>query len=86
MNTYDFFLFAGQSNMAGRGISCPQFPEAAPALISGAGVEFRAISDPSALFSVCEPFGSAENTPDGIHEPSMKTGSLVTSFVNAYIL
>ena len=50
MNTYDFFLFAGQSNMAGRGISCPQFPEAAPALISGAGVEFRAISDPSALF------------------------------------
>ena len=52
MNTYDFFLFAGQSNMAGRGISCPQFPEAAPALISGAGVEFRAISDPSALFSV----------------------------------
>ena len=68
MNTYDFFLFAGQSNMAGRGISCPQFPEAAPALISGAGVEFRAISDPSALFSVCEPFGSAENTPDGIHE------------------
>lgn len=63
-----------------------QFPEAAPALISGAGVEFRAISDPSALFSVCEPFGSAENTPDGIHEPGMKTGSLVTSFVNAYIL
>ena len=45
MNTYDFFLFAGQSNMAGRGISRPQFPEAAPALISGAGVEFRAISD-----------------------------------------
>lgn len=84
MNTYDFFLFAGQSNMAGRGISCPQFPEVAPALISGAGVEFRAISDPSALFSVCEPFGSAENTPDGIHEPGMKTGSLVTSFVNAY--
>ena len=64
MNTYDFFLFAGQSNMAGRGISCPQFPEVAPALISGAGVEFRAISDPSALFSVCEPFGAAENTPD----------------------
>ena len=86
MNTYDFFLFAGQSNMAGRGISCPQFPEAAPALISGAGVEFRAISDPSALFSGCEPFGSAENTPYGIHEPGMKTGSLVTSFVNAYIL
>ena len=71
MNAYDFFLFASQSNMAGRGISCPQFPEAAPALISGAGVEFRAISDPSALFSVCEPFGSAENTPDGIHEPGI---------------
>ena len=47
MTTYDLFLFAGQSNMAGRGIACTQFPEGAPDLISGAGAEFRAISDPT---------------------------------------
>lgn len=41
MTTYDLFLFAGQSNMAGRGIACTQFPEGAPDLISGAGAEFR---------------------------------------------
>ena len=45
MTTYDLFLFAGQSNMAGRGIACTQFPECAPDLIPGAGAEFRAISD-----------------------------------------
>ncbi len=41
MTTYDLFLFAGQSNMAGRGIACTQFPEGAPDLISGAGAEFK---------------------------------------------
>ncbi len=40
MTTYDLFLFAGQSNMAGRGIACTQFPEGAPDLISGAGADF----------------------------------------------
>ena len=39
MTTYDLFLFAGQSNMAGRGIACTQFPECAPDLIPGAGAE-----------------------------------------------
>ncbi len=84
MTTYDLFLFAGQSNMAGRGIACTQFPEGAPDLISGAGVEFRAISDPTRLYPIAEPFGALENNPTGIFEPGMKTGSLVTSFVNTY--
>ena len=84
MTTYDLFLFVGQSNMAGRGITCPQFPEDAPSLISGAGMEFRAISDPTTLYPIAEPFGVLENNPDGIFEPGMKTGSLVTSFVNTY--
>lgn len=84
MTSYDLFLFAGQSNMAGRGISCEQFPETAPTLTPGAGMEFRAISDPNNLYPITEPFGAAENNPDGIFEPSMKSGSLVTSFVNTY--
>ena len=74
MTTYDLFLFAGQSNMAGRGIACTQFPEGAPDLISGAGAEFRAISDPTRLYPIEEPFGALENNPTGIFEPGMKTG------------
>lgn len=81
---YDLFLFAGQSNMAGRGVTSPRWPETAPALTSGAGLEYRAVSDPGNLYPIAEPFGAAENDPDGIFEPGMKTGSLVTAFVNAY--
>lgn len=81
---YDLFLFAGQSNMAGRGVTSSQWPEPAPELISGAGYEYRAISDSKRLYPVTEPFGVSENNPEGIWEPGMKTGSLVTSFINAY--
>ena len=33
----DLFMFMGQSNMAGRGITSMQWPEEAPALTEGAG-------------------------------------------------
>jgi hypothetical protein len=81
--TVDLFLFAGQSNMAGRGITCPRFPDPAPALLPGAGWEFRAVSSPDRLFPIEEPFGVNENRRDGISE-SIKTGSMVTAFANAY--
>lgn len=81
---HDLFLFAGQSNMAGRGITSERWPQPAPALLPGAGSEYRAISAPDRLFPIAEPFGAAENHPDGIYEPGMKTGSLVTAFVNAW--
>lgn len=81
---YDLFLFAGQSNMAGRGITSERFPGKAPAVLKGAGAEFRAVSDPGRLYPIAEPFGAAENNLEGIYEPGMKTGSLVSSFVNAY--
>lgn len=81
---YDLFLFAGQSNMAGRGATSTQWPQPAPTLLPGAGVEYRAVSAPDRLYPIGEPFGAAENDPDGIHEPGMKTGSLVTAFTNAY--
>lgn len=84
MREYDLIMFMGQSNMAGRGITCEAWPEAAPKCIAGAGYEFRAISDPTKLYDIEEPFGVSENNPEGINEPGRKTGSMVTSFVNAY--
>lgn len=81
---YDLFLFAGQSNMAGRGITSGRWPQTAPALTPGAGYEYRAVSDPAQLHEVKEPFGVNENNPDGIYEPGRKTGSMVTAFINAY--
>ena len=81
---YDLFLFIGQSNIAGRGVSSPRWPEGAPELTPGAGFEYRSVSAPEQLFPIQEPFGAAENDPNGIFEPGMKTGSLVTAFVNAY--
>lgn len=74
----DFFAFMGQSNMAGRGIA-----EQAPTVPQGHGYEFRAITDPSTLHPITEPFGKDENLLSGIYEPGMKTGSLVSAFVNS---
>ena len=80
---YDIILFMGQSNMAGRGAQSAAFPQVAPDIIDGAGYEFRAISDPTKLHKIVEPFGVSENKSGGINDGG-KTGSMVTSFVNAY--
>ncbi len=80
----DLFLFMGQSNMAGRGIVNDLHPEGAPALIAGAGYEYRAVSSPGRLYPIAEPFGRLENRAGGIDDGDMKTGSMVTAFVNAY--
>lgn len=82
--TADLFLFMGQSNMAGRGIWNDKWPEKAPALIEGAGYEYRAVTAPDRLFPISEPFGVGENRKGGIDDGTMKTGSLVTAFANAY--
>lgn len=82
--TVDLFLFMGQSNMAGRGITNEIWTEEAPEILAGAGYEFRAITDPTRLYEMSEPFGAKENTSDGINDGDMKTGSLVTAFTNAY--
>lgn len=84
MKTYDLILFAGQSNMAGRGIITEKWNEPAPSILEGAGMECRAVSDPEHLHKIEEPFGVNENNPNGIYEPEKKTGSMVTAFVNAY--
>lgn len=80
----DLFLFMGQSNMAGRGITNDVWQEEAPRILPGAGYEFRAITDPTQLYEMSEPFGEKENTGNGINDGAMKTGSLVTAFTNIY--
>jgi hypothetical protein len=75
----DLIMFMGQSNMSGTGES-----EKAPEVIEGAGYEFRAITDPTRLYPLTEPFGEDENKTDGVDDEDLKTGSLVSSFVNSY--
>lgn len=64
--------------MAGRGDAA-----LAPAVIPGMGFEYRAVTDPAHLHPLAEPFGVNENDPAGVNEPGMKTGSMVSAFVNA---
>ena len=85
----DLFMFMGQSNMAGRGVPCEKWPQGIPNLTLGAGWEFRAISDPTKLYPISEPFGVDENNSKGINDvfssgKKAKTGSMVTAFANAY--
>lgn len=84
LKTADLVMFMGQSNMAGRGVATAEHPEAAPELIPGAGYEYRAVSAPGRLVPIAEPFGRWENRPGGIDDGDMKTGSMVTAFVNEY--
>ena len=77
INQADLFIFMGQSNMAGRG----DLPETI-SCIPEAGFEFRAISDPSRLYPVEEPFGYRENNPEGIDDGTKKSGGRVPSFIN----
>ena len=73
-------MFMGQSNMAGRGTA-----EQAPAVPDGTGYEYRAVTAPDCLFPLTEPFGKDENNITGVYEPGMKTGSMVSAFVNVYV-
>jgi hypothetical protein len=78
-NEVDLILFMGQSNMAGRGTV-----EEAPAVPPGVAYEFRAISDPTKLYPLVEPFGVHENHASSGVSESIKTGSMVSAFVLEY--
>ena len=79
----DLFLFAGQSNMSGKGNATE-----APTVLKG--YEFRSISDTSHLYPISEPFGVNENKKNGINDTwenmtvLRKTGSMVSAFANSY--
>ena len=79
----DLIFFMGQSNMSGAGGKA----ELAPPVLEGTGYEFRAISDPTMLYPITEPFGKNESFIGGICDvPGAKKGSLVSAFVNEYYL
>ena len=77
----DVILFAGQSNMSGVGDA-----SLAPVVPKGVGYEFRAITDPTRLYPLAEPFGENEHNPGMCDDRGLleRTGSLVSAFVNSY--
>ena len=75
----DLVMFMGQSNMAGRGVAAQSVVVA-----QGHGYEFRAISDPTKLYPVVEPFGLNENNPTSGVVDNGRTGSLVSAFMEEY--
>lgn len=83
-NVVDLAIFMGQSNMAGRGVTSTAHPEKAPTVPEGHGYEFKAISDPTKLYNIVEPFGVKENKSTGVNDGTMKTGSMVSAFANSY--
>lgn len=72
-------MFMGQSNMAGRGDAAES-----PAVPEGVAYEFKAISDPTRLYPLTEPFGVLENNMDSGVSETKKTGSMVSAFVLEY--
>lgn len=83
-NVVDLFMMMGQSNMAGRGITSSTYPQTAPTVQAGHGYEFRAISDPTKLYQIVEPFGVNENNATSGVAETTKTGSMVSAFANEY--
>lgn len=77
----DLIIFMGQSNMSGVGGNV----NLAPPVDEGKGYEFKAISDPTRLYNIEEPFGKNESFIGGICDfPGSKRGSIVSSFINEY--
>nr|MCR5000588.1 hypothetical protein [Lachnospiraceae bacterium] len=75
----DLVMFMGQSNMSGTGGNVSY----APKVPEGHGFEFRAISDPTRLYPIEEPFGINENA--AISDTAIgKRGSMVSAFANKY--
>ena len=75
----DLVMFMGQSNMVGRGTASQ-----ATLVGEGHGYEFKAISDPTKLYPVVEPFGLSEDNQDSEVTDSGRTGSLVSAFMEEY--
>lgn len=83
-STVDLIVFAGQSNMAGRGDA-----EDAPECLPGAGYEYKAVSAPEDLIPIQEPFGLHEDRENGLSDRTedggtKRSGSMVTALVNEY--
>ena len=81
IKSVDLAVFAGQSNMSGRGT-------ASKAPICVAGFEYKAVSNPDCLLPVREPFGIGEDTIGGLDDRyeggTRRTGSMVSAFLNEF--
>lgn len=82
--TVDVVVFAGQSNMAGRGNAS----EATECDLN-AGFEYKSVSNPTALVPITEPFGLGEDRIGGIDDSiagggTRRSGSMVSSVANEY--
>lgn len=77
-DTVDLILFAGQSNMTGRGNK-----DLAPKLTDGAGYECKTVTNVNKLEPVTEPFGLGQDS-GSMQDGNLRTGSMVTAFVNEY--
>ena len=79
LKTVDLVIFAGQSNMSGRGGNAA----AAPGVPVDTGYEFRYGTCPTGMYPVTEPFGIYSNGYLS-DPPALRGGTLVSAFMNAY--
>lgn len=81
--TVDLVLFAGQSNMAGRG----EYAEATKC-VQNHGFEYHAVTEPGVLTTVGEPFGKYENNDivndAGSNGIDRRSGDMVSAFMESY--
>ena len=77
--TVDLVIFAGQSNMSGRGGNAA----AAPAVPVDTGYEFRIGTSPTGMYPMSEPFG-IHNNGYLCDPPALRGGSLASAFMNTY--
>lgn len=81
--TVDLVLFAGQSNMAGRGDY-----EDAVKCQAGHGYEYHSVTEPPVLTTVSEPFGKYENNDmvndAGSNGVDRRSGDMVSAFMESY--
>lgn len=80
----DLIIFAGQSNMSGRGSK-----EHAVLCDKNAGFEYKAVSRPNELVPIEEPFGLNEDRCGGICDicdngKTKRSGSLVSAAIDTY--
>lgn len=83
-DTVDLCVFAGQSNMSGRGSAVD-----ATVCDINAGFEYKSVSKPFTLVPVAEPFGLNEDREGAIYDynsdgTTKRTGSMVSSVVDEY--
>ncbi len=79
VKTVDLVIFAGQSNMSGRGGNAKQ----APGVPVDTGYEFRIGTCPTGMYPMSEPFGVYSN---GYlcDPPMLRGGSLASAFMSSY--